>query len=126
MLEVSLLPSGSTMLFSLACYVTIAVTIVGIVMFACFENYTTGKTENIMDGLILGEKQRNKDGYTGSKNKRELKGAIGVCSTDLRPAGSITVEGEPVDVVTEGDFVTKGDIVKVISVEGSRVVVRRI
>ena len=120
------MPSGSTMLFSLACYVTIAVTIVGIVMFACFENYTTGKTENIMDGLILGEKQRNKDGYTGSKNKRELKGAIGVCSTDLRPAGSITVEGEPVDVVTEGDFVTKGDIVKVISVEGSRVVVRRI
>ena len=42
------------------------------------------------------------------------------------PAGTVVVEGEPVDVVTEGDFVTKGDIVKVINVEGSRVVVRRI
>ena len=104
----------------------IAILFVGMIAFACVENYGSNKKETMLDGLVLDEKQRNRDGYTGTKNKREYLGAIAVCSTDLRPAGTVTVEGEPVDVVTEGDFVKKGDIVKVINVEGSRVVVRRI
>ncbi len=126
MLETSLVPSISAMFVSFSCYAVIAVVMVGVIAFACFENYSAGKGDNVMDGLILDEKQRNRDGYTSTRDKNELLGAIGVCATDLRPAGTITVEGEPVDVVTEGGFVKQGDIVKVISVEGSRVVVRRI
>ena len=38
----------------------------------------------------------------------------------------VTVEGEPLDVVTEGDFVKKGNIVKIINVDGSRILVRQI
>ena len=126
MSEVSILPSLSAMFFSFSCYTLIAVVMIGVIAFACFENYTAGKSDNVMDGLILDEKQRNRDGYTSTADKNELIGAIGVCATDLRPAGTITVEGEPIDVVTEGGFVDKGNIVKVIGVEGSRVVVRRI
>ncbi len=126
MSEVSILPSLSAMVFSFSCYTLIAVVMIGVIAFACFENYTAGKSDNVMDGLILDEKQRNRDGYTSTADKNELIGAIGVCATDLRPAGTITVEGEPIDVVTEGGFVDKGNIVKVIGVEGSRVVVRRI
>ena len=124
MLESGFLTSVSAMFFSFSCYAVITVVMVGIIAFACFENYTAGKSDNVMDGLILDEKQRNCDGYTGSSDKNELIGAIGVCATDLRPSGTITVDGEPVDVVTEGGFVNKGNIVKVIGVEGSRVVVR--
>ena len=126
MLESGLVPSVSAMFLSFSCYTAIAIVMVGIIAFACFENYTAGKSDNVMDGLVLDEKQRNRDGYTSSTNKNELIGAIGVCATDLRPSGTITVEGEPVDVVTEGGFVDKGNIVKVIGVEGARVVVRRI
>ena len=126
MLETSLVPSISAMFVSFSCYAVIAVVMVGVIAFACFENYSAGKGDNVMDGLILDEKQRNRDGYTSTRDKNELLGAIGVCATDLRPSGTITVEGEPVDVVTEGGFVKQGDIVKVINVEGSRVVVRRI
>ena len=126
MLESTILPSVGTLFVSFSCYAVIAVVMVGIIIFACFENYTAGKSDNVMDGLILDEKQRNRDGYTSTADKNELIGAIGVCATDLRPAGTITVEGEPIDVVTEGGFVDKGNIVKVIGVEGSRVVVRRI
>ena len=126
MSEVSILPSLSAMFFSFSCYTLIAVVMVGVIMFACFENYTAGKSKNVMDGLVLDEKQRNRDGYTSTTDKNELIGAIGVCATDLRPAGTITVEGEPIDVVTEGGFVDQGNIVKVIGVEGSRVIVRRI
>ena len=125
MTELSLFSSISAMMFSLGCYSIITVIIIGLIIFACLENYGSSKND-AFDGLVLGERQRNRDGYTGTKSKRELLGAIAVCSTDLRPAGSVTVEGEPVDVVTEGDFIKKGDIVKIINVEGSRVLVRRI
>ena len=124
MLEISGGSSLTAMILSVGCYAMVAIAAIGVLAFACVESYSSKK--NMSDGLVLGEKQRNKDGYTGTKDKSELLGAIAVCSTDLRPAGTVVVEGEPVDVVTEGDFVTKGDIVKVISTEGSRVVVRRI
>jgi len=44
----------------------------------------------------------------------------------LRPAGTIKLNGERVDAVSEGSFINKGQKVKVISVSGSRVVVRKI
>ena len=124
-MEVQLWSSVSAMIFSLGCYAVTAIAFVGVIAFACIENYGSNK-KDVTDGLVLGEKQRNKDGYTGSKDKSDLLGAIAVCSTDLRPAGTVVVEGEPVDVVTEGDFIKKGDIVKIISTDSSRVVVRRI
>ena len=125
MFEVEIGSSFTAMMFSVGCYAMVALAALGVLAFACIENYSSGKND-MADGLVLGEKQKNKAGYTSTKDKSDLLGAIAVCSTDLRPAGTVVVEGEPVDVVTEGDFVTKGDIVKVISTEGSRVVVRRI
>ena len=125
MFEVTIGSSVTAMIISLGCYAIAAVGFIGIVAFACMDSYHSGK-KDMTDGLVLEEKQRNKNGYTSCKDKSDLLGAIAVCSTDLRPAGTVMVEGEPVDVVTEGDFVTKGDIVKIISTDGSKVVVRRI
>jgi len=48
----------------------------------------------------------------------------GVAVTPLRPAGTARVGDDLVDVVTEGDFVDAGARVRVVRVEGSRVVVR--
>ena len=84
------------------------------------------KNKTLLDDLILEEQQKNKLGYTSVEDKTKYLGAYGVCSTDLRPSGSVIVEGEPLDVVTEGNFVKKGDIVKIINVDGSRVLVRQI
>lgn len=56
--------------------------------------------------------------------KPELLGQAGVAVTDLRPAGMALISGKRVDVVTEGGFVRKGADVKVIRIEGMRVVVR--
>ena len=125
MFELSLSSGLTAMIFSIGCYAMIAIAALGIIAFACIENYGTSKS-TMTDGLILDERQKNKSGYTSCRDKSELIGAIAVCSTDLRPAGTVSVEGEPVDVVTEGDFVKKGDIVKIISTDSSRVVVRRI
>ena len=84
------------------------------------------KNKTLLDDLILDEQQKNSRGYTSVVDKSKYLGAIGVCATDLRPSGSITVEGEPLDVVTEGNFIKQGDIVKIINVDGSRILVRQI
>ena len=54
-----------------------------------------------------------------------LKGAEGVADTQLRPAGFATLGGRRVDVVTRGDEIPAGAAVRVVDVEGNRVVVER-
>jgi membrane-bound serine protease (ClpP class) len=51
--------------------------------------------------------------------------AEAVAITPLRPAGRAQMAGEVVDVVTEGDFLEAGTPLRVLRVEGNRVVVRR-
>ena len=46
--------------------------------------------------------------------------------TELRPSGSALLAGHPVDVVSEGAFIPKDELVQVVAVQGSRVVVRRV
>ena len=56
---------------------------------------------------------------------RTLVGATGVALTDLRPAGTVLVDGDTrVDVVSEGPYVGRGNRVEVVRVEGNRVTVR--
>ncbi|NQT50906.1 hypothetical protein HQ576_02585, partial [bacterium] len=54
-----------------------------------------------------------------------LVGKRGEAVTLLRPAGRIEVDGEPLDVVTEGDFIHPGEPVEICGVRGNRIVVRR-
>lgn len=56
----------------------------------------------------------------------ELVGQSGVAHTALRPSGVALIGGRRVDVVTEGSLIEPGTTVKVIAVEGARVVVRQI
>ncbi|MGB4213854.1 MAG: NfeD family protein [Dethiobacteria bacterium] len=45
--------------------------------------------------------------------------------TPLRPAGSARIGERRIDVVSEGEFIAAGVPVKVVLVEGSRVVVQK-
>ena len=54
-----------------------------------------------------------------------LKDAEGVADTQLRPAGFATIGGRRVDVVTRGDEIPAGTPVRVVEIEGNRVVVAR-
>ncbi len=57
-------------------------------------------------------------------DKPELVGATGTALTHLRPSGMALLQGRRVDVVTEGAMIERGTAIKVIGVEGLRVVVR--
>jgi membrane-bound serine protease (ClpP class) len=58
-------------------------------------------------------------------DKPELLNGTGVAITQLRPSGVALINGKRVDVVTEGGLIERGVAVKVIEMEGSRIVVRR-
>lgn len=53
-----------------------------------------------------------------------LLNQTGTAFTHLRPSGTALINGQRVDVVTEGPFIERGTPVKVVAVEGLRVVVR--
>ncbi len=55
---------------------------------------------------------------------KSLEGKEGVTLTKLRPAGKARIDGKKVSVVTEAAFVDEGKEVRVVEVEGNRVVVR--
>lgn len=126
MSEVHIFGGASSAVMMVAYCSMIAIAILGIFVVLYLGSRSSKKNAGMLDELVLDERQQNRKGYTSVIDKSRFLGAIGVCVTDLRPAGTITVEGEPVDVVTEGSFVKQGDIVKIINVDGSRVLVRQI
>ena len=111
---------------SLVFYGLFACVIFGIAIIVYVTSRSPAKNTTVLDDLVLGERQKNSDGYTGVADKRKYLGALAVCATDLRPAGTVTIEGEPLDVVTEGNFIKQGNIVRIINVDGSRILVRQI
>ena len=76
--------------------------------------------------LVLSDQSTSARGYVSTVSRMELMGREGEVLTELRPAGSVLLDGSPVDVVSEGAFIRKGERVRVVSVNGSRVVVRKI
>jgi len=54
----------------------------------------------------------------------ELLHQTGTAFTQLRPSGTALIDGRRVDVVTEGPLIEKGASIKVVAIEGMRVVVR--
>jgi len=76
-------------------------------------------------GLIHSEAANAAEGYLSALTRGDLLGKTGVAMTDLRPAGVATVNGERVDVVTEGEYIDSGAGVEIIRTEGYRHVVRR-
>ena len=55
----------------------------------------------------------------------DLINQTGMAYTDLRPSGKATIGDQRINVVTEGSYIEKDNSVKVIAVEGNRVVVRK-
>jgi membrane-bound serine protease (ClpP class) len=56
--------------------------------------------------------------------KPELLHQTGLALTVLRPSGAALINGRRVDVVTEGALIERGAPIKVVAIEGLRVVVR--
>ncbi|HLF94456.1 MAG TPA: NfeD family protein [Planctomycetota bacterium] len=65
-------------------------------------------------------------GVPSARDGSDALGREGEAQTDLRPAGIVLIDGKKIDVVTSGEPVDKGRRVRVVQVEGNRIVVRAI
>lgn len=77
-----------------------------------------------MRRLVLTTTEAPSQGYVHAPSKESFLGKTGVAHTVLRPSGSIMVDGEKIDAITDGEYAEKGAKVVVIKVEGGKVIVR--
>lgn len=83
-------------------------------------------SSRLWNRLVLKAELKTDQGFVSSGNLSSLVGKEGVVITFLRPAGSVEIEEQVYDVVSEGRFVEPGATVRVLSVNGNRIVVRAV
>lgn len=66
--------------------------------------------------IQLSEIEAKKDSYVGLS---------GMTTTDLLPSGKGKFDGKYLDIVADGEFIKKGEIIEIVQHEGSRIVVSR-
>ena len=98
----------------------IAAGIVAGVVYTLVRNLPTSQRWR---GVLLRDSTSRDQGYVSEPAREDLIGMVGVAVTDLRPSGTMLVEGERLDVVSDVGFVAKGSRVRVIRSEGYRHVV---
>lgn len=91
-----------------------------------FNRKVLNKKLNFLNQLVLNDAISTEDGYVASESRSDLVGSTMMSYTDLRPAGVAVLNEEKFDVVTDGDFIEKGNKIEVVRVEGMRIVVRKI
>ena len=74
--------------------------------------------------LILTDATDTESGYTSFDDRGYLVGEVGVTVTPLRPSGTVLIDDKRIDAVAEGTFINANVDVKVVYVEGTRIVVR--
>lgn len=83
------------------------------------------RESSVGKSFILSASEKTEDGFQAAPQElTALVGKSGKTVTPLRPAGVALINGQRVDIVTQGEFVAPETEIEVILVEGSRVVVR--
>ena len=76
--------------------------------------------------LVLDTGMQAEQGYVSApESDLHWQGRSGIAISPLRPAGLADIDGTRVDVVSEGSFIEAGTAIRVVRVDGNRIVVRR-
>ena len=76
--------------------------------------------------LMLNTKAGAEEGYHTSAQLTDLVGLEGEAITTLRPTGTGNFQGKKLDVVADGEFISKGSLIRITEVEGFRIVVKKL
>uniref|UniRef100_A0A832DPC5 Nodulation protein NfeD n=1 Tax=Ignavibacterium album TaxID=591197 RepID=A0A832DPC5_9BACT len=76
--------------------------------------------------LVLSESEKANEGFVSYPSETSLLGKTGKSLTVLRPAGIAEIEGKKYDVIADNEYIEPGKVIKVIRVEGIKVVVSEI
>lgn len=108
-------------LFEAMVMVIILLLIVALFVWIILRSARKGK---LAKKLILWNAARHEEGFRTSPDLTTLVGQEGIAVTVLRPAGTGDFSGQRLDVVTDGTYLEQGTRIKIIRIEGRRIVVK--
>ena len=115
-----IMAGGNPIAMGISVLIALAIATAGTVIMIKFF----GKKLHLLNKVVLMDVTDTASGYVSNVNRVELVGRIATAATVLRPSGAAELDGEKIDVVSEGSYIDKGKSVIIVKVEGSRVVVR--
>lgn len=104
---------------TLVIFISLIVDIVLIILIARFFV----KSKDLKRNVIL---DSDTSGYNSSVSYNDLLNKEGIADTFFRPSGYIIIDDKKYDAISEGEFIDKGSKLKVILVEGNKIVVKKL
>jgi membrane-bound ClpP family serine protease len=98
--------------------------VLGIAVSLVLRSATHGKLSK--SAFVLHASEDGEAGYDAVADMQAYLGRTGETRTVLRPVGVAEFGDKRIDVVTEGEYIEKNQVVTVSRVEGSRIVVRKL
>ena len=96
--------------------------VLAIAISASLRSITRGRLSK--SALVLNETESNEDGYRSTQDLAVFMGKEGVASTVLRPTGIADFDGVRLNVSSEGEYIPAGTQVRIIKMEGAKILVR--
>ncbi|MCP3030329.1 nodulation protein NfeD [Halobacillus sp. A1] len=85
------------------------------------------KRREMWTKIALSDQLSSEMGYNSMKETYSaLIGQTGKAMTDMRPVGTIQIDEEEYSAISNGQWIYKGDEVKVASVDGTRILVKKL
>lgn len=117
-----LLAGGDLQSMALAVLIAIIAALTGAVIFMKFF----GKRLRLFNRIILMDSTNTESGYVSNVRRSDLIGKTAVTLTALRPSGTVAIDEERYDAVSEGGYIDRGKEVRIVKTEGSWIVVREL
>lgn len=117
----SIVMASSSLTQALA-YMLVAIVLTVAVVALIFKKLPKRK---LAKTLLLDTNLSKESGFIPAKEMLEYIDREGRAVSFLRPSGKIEIDNEILDAVSDGEFIQKDELVKVIRVEGSKIVVRK-
>ncbi|MFC3881666.1 nodulation protein NfeD [Algoriphagus namhaensis] len=76
--------------------------------------------------ISLANTQLKSEGFTSTIYQETLLGRTGKVHSRLRPSGRVEIDGEIYDAYSRGEFIDKGEAIRVISTEGTSIKVKKL
>ncbi len=102
----------------------ILLSIIAIAISVSLRSAANGKLSK--SKLVLNETESNEAGYRSAEDMQVFLNKEGITTTVLRPAGMAEFDDVKLNVVSDGEFIQSGTKVRIVRVEGSRIVVRTV
>lgn len=85
------------------------------------------KHRKMWSKMALNDQMSSEMGYNSMNEKYQyLLEQQGEALTDMRPVGTVKIEDEEYSAVSNGQWITRGDQIKVVKVDGTKILVKKL